>query len=257
MLTLRLSIPQAWNIYTGFGAILALWFMERYGLRSSLLWGFASQLLGVTLSWRGQPPGPWPCAARTSHVQPAGTAAHPVSPAVGFAKRSCPFRWNDGKRRLYLPATVLCLPDPQGLAPIMRRYACICAQLGVHEAYAVMYLSQALGALGQPLILNNIARIAGDWRASTVQPPVPHGRLMLPRNQALYMIYSMHIYVHVKCGSDHRWLESGSGRDHRGKETERDSYNRGKWTARGATEGRDTASRGQGDSRACRVTCSA
>ena len=113
---------QAWNIFSAPGSILSLWMMERYGLRTSLLWGFASQLLGVGLSWHAAPP----------------------------AASAPPPRQQPGRRRP--------MPRPP------RRYSCASSSLSPGSAYSVMYLSQAVGAFGQPLVLNNVARVAGDWR---------------------------------------------------------------------------------------------
>lgn len=93
--------PQVWNIVTGPGAILALWAMERHGLRWSLLVGSSTQLLGCLGSWA----------------------------------------------------------------------ACVTPDISPKTAYGILYASQFLGALGQPLVLNNIARVAGDWRAATPYPP--------------------------------------------------------------------------------------
>ena len=52
------SLSNAWNIYSAPGALLALWVTARFGLRASLLSGFASQALcallahyAVTLPW--------------------------------------------------------------------------------------------------------------------------------------------------------------------------------------------------------------
>jgi hypothetical protein len=83
---------QAWNIYSAPGALLALWVTERYGLRKSLLWGYAS---GVA-------------CALLSHL--ACTA--PLAPSAGFS---------------------------------------------------LLYFSQVLGAVGQPLFLNNVTLFAGTW----------------------------------------------------------------------------------------------
>lgn len=104
-----------WNIVTGPGAIIALWAMERHGLRWSLLLGSITQLIGCIGSW-----------------------ASCVSP---------------------------------GLAP--------------HSAYALLYSSQVLGAIGQPLVLNNIARVAGDWCASDLLTPGGPRGAVLPCPEAL------------------------------------------------------------------------
>ena len=85
-------LAQAWNIYSAPGALLALWVTERYGLRKSLLWGYAS---GVA-------------CALLSHL--ACTA--PLAPSAAFS---------------------------------------------------LLYFSQVLGAVGQPLFLNNVTLFAGTW----------------------------------------------------------------------------------------------
>ena len=82
--------------------------MERYGLRHSLLLGYATQSLSVLLS---------------------------------FGSCSLHLRRGGGHGR---------------------------------AAYNVMYLSQALGAAGQPLILNNVVRVAGDWRARCARTTPPN-----------------------------------------------------------------------------------
>jgi hypothetical protein len=74
------------------GALLALWAMERSGLRVSLLCGYASQLACALLAYA-----------------------------------ACRVAW-----------------PPRA-------------------AFSLLYLSQVLGALGQPLVLNNVTRISGDW----------------------------------------------------------------------------------------------
>lgn len=86
------SLSNAWNIYAAPGAVLALWLMERTGLRVSLLTGFASQLVCSLL-----------------------------------AHAACVLPW-----------------PPR-------------------SAFQVLYASQALGALGQSCIINNVTRLAGDW----------------------------------------------------------------------------------------------
>jgi hypothetical protein len=44
---------QAYYVWYCPGSILALWMMERYGLRISLLTGFASQVVMITMSVTG------------------------------------------------------------------------------------------------------------------------------------------------------------------------------------------------------------
>jgi len=45
--------PQAYYVWYCPGSILALWVMERHGLRTSLLWGYALQLVMITLTCAG------------------------------------------------------------------------------------------------------------------------------------------------------------------------------------------------------------
>jgi hypothetical protein len=42
---------KAWNIYSAPGALAALWVMERAGLRTSLLWGYGSQLACALMAY--------------------------------------------------------------------------------------------------------------------------------------------------------------------------------------------------------------
>ncbi len=49
----RRSLPQAYYVWCCPGAVLALWVMERYGLRVSLLWGFVLQLVMISLTVTG------------------------------------------------------------------------------------------------------------------------------------------------------------------------------------------------------------
>ena len=68
---------QAWNIFGAPGAILALWAMERYGLRASLLSGMFTQ------AWLPAAPSSlpaWCCAISTLPPNPA--VAHPCSCAA-------------------------------------------------------------------------------------------------------------------------------------------------------------------------------
>ena len=88
----RCAALQAWNIYQAPGSLLALWAMQHVGLRLSLLWGYASQLLCAVLA----------AAAARSRGAPS-------------------------------------------------------------SAFALLYLSQVVGAVGQPLVLNNVTRLAADW----------------------------------------------------------------------------------------------
>ena len=46
------ALSNAWNIYTAPGSLLALWAMERHGLRNSLLVGISTQFLACVLAWR-------------------------------------------------------------------------------------------------------------------------------------------------------------------------------------------------------------
>lgn len=82
---------QAYYVWYCPGSVVALWVMERHGLRSSLLLGFASQLVMATLS------------------------------VVGCM-----------------------IADP-------------------HVAFFVVWSGQVVGSFGQPLFLNNVTRLAGDW----------------------------------------------------------------------------------------------
>jgi MFS family permease len=86
------SLSNARNIFGAPGALLALWFTERYGLRHSLLWGYGSQLV---------------CAAL------AAFAFLPVLPGL----------WT----------------------------------------FRLLYVSQVLSALTQPLYTNNITLLVGEW----------------------------------------------------------------------------------------------
>ena len=49
----RVPPPQAYYVWYCPGSILALWVMERHGLRTSLLWGYALQLVMITLTCAG------------------------------------------------------------------------------------------------------------------------------------------------------------------------------------------------------------
>jgi MFS family permease len=86
------SLSNARNIFGAPGALFALWFTERHGLRHSLLWGYGSQLV---------------CAAL------AAFAFLPVLPG----------RWT----------------------------------------FLLLYVSQVLSALTQPLYTNNITLLVGEW----------------------------------------------------------------------------------------------
>ena len=99
--------PQAWNIFSAPGALLALWVTERYGLRVAVLAGVGSQLCCCSVSW--------------------GACLLPVAP---------------------------------------------------QSAYALLYAAQCAGALGQPLLLNNVARLAGDWcgRAAQTNAAAPRAQ---------------------------------------------------------------------------------
>ena len=83
---------QAWNIYAAPGALLALWVMERAGLRTSLLYGYGTQLVCAVVA-----------------------------------------------------------------------YVAVAAPMPPRAAFGVLYASQVLGSLGQPLLMNNVTRISGDW----------------------------------------------------------------------------------------------
>jgi len=85
------SLANAYYVWYCPGSVLALWVMERYGLRVSLLWGFASQVVMATLSVIG------------------------------------------------------CTMEPP------------------HVAFFILWLGQVIGSFGQPLFLNNVTRVAGDW----------------------------------------------------------------------------------------------
>ena len=56
-----------------------------------------------------------------------------------------------------------CRPPLQLCCASLSWVACASRFLPPSSAFALLYLSQCCGALGQPLLLNNVARVAGDW----------------------------------------------------------------------------------------------
>ena len=81
---------QAYYVWYCPGSILALWVMERFGLRVSLLAGFASQVVMITMSVTGvHLPDPhvayivvWVGQARSLRAASAGASARAATPAT-------------------------------------------------------------------------------------------------------------------------------------------------------------------------------
>jgi hypothetical protein len=105
---------------------LALWMMERHGMRLSLLVGFASQVVMIVLTVTGVHLAEPHVAYGVVWVGQARGARVGGSERTRFA----------GPCGAFLTVLTVCV--------------CAC-------------VPQVIGSFGQPLFLNNVARIAGDW----------------------------------------------------------------------------------------------
>ena len=134
------SLSNAWNLWGAPGALLALVVMDRSGMRFSLLSGFATQLASALLA----------CAA----CHPSMSADTRTAFRVLYASQA--------------------RPRPRRLRAAARQ-----AQDAASPRAAGFSLafSQAIGALGSPLVLNNVTRLSGDWfpahERDAVRRPLP------------------------------------------------------------------------------------